>query len=337
MMRLALIGCGEYAEQYAGVASRLQNAKFTAIADPDLDRARQIAQALGASIFTGGFDELFTQHSDAIDAVLIHSTNRLHERHCQQAAETGKHVFVETPLTLSIPAADAVIEACQTAGVQLMVGQASRFLPAVQIVKESFETGKLGDPGLLRIHCWQSLETGDLDQPSRNAEHNGGVLFDQTLRQIDLANWLFGQLPTEIYAVGHLQSQPQLKQWDSLQVHLGFPQGGMALIDCSMTLPKGSSYRSLSMIGARGAAYADDHHNVQLLYAGGDPSALKTRQGDGHVLAQLREFVSSVEQGRDPPISGRDGRMALQVAEAAAESISAARAARLIGGRYELV
>ena len=116
----------------------------------------------------------------------------------------------------------------------------------------------------------------------------------------------------------------------------------MAFIDDSSTIPPGEGYFSLSMIGSTGAAYADDHHNMQLLYggrhnSGRNPTALKTQQGCGHLRAQVEEFAGAIEDGREPAITGGDGRLAIQVAEAAAASISARRAARLTGGRYELV
>ena len=66
------------------------------------------------------------------------------------------------------------------------------------------------------------------------------------------------------------------------------------------TLPPGDSYYSLSLIGSTGAAYADDHHNTQLLFGRGHPIGLETGQGDGAVLAQMREFLAAIEEKRDP-------------------------------------
>src|SRR5205085_8908378 len=117
-------------------------------------------------------------------------------------------------------------------------------------------------------------------------------LFDE----IDLACWLFGQPPSEVYAAG--------RPPDYAQLHLGFPGGGMALIDYARTLPPGDAYFSLSLIGSAGAAYADDHHNMQLLFGRGHPRALNTGQGDGRLLAQLQEFVTAVAENREPSATG---------------------------------
>ena len=337
MTRLALVGCGEDATDYSTARLRLEGAIFAAAVDPDLNKARSTAQALDAPLSGASLDDLLAQHSDAFDAVLISSTNTAHRPLVEKAAAAGKHVFVETPLALSTEAADAAIQACGSAGVRLMVGQAMRFMPSNQRVKESLASGKLGALGLLRIHRWEPLGAGGSGQLNQDAEESGGPVLHQVVRELDLANWLFEAPPTEVYALGRRQSNAESDAPDYVQVHLGFPDGGMALIDYSMALPQGSAYFSLSVIGSTGAAYADDHHNMHLLYSGGEPLALNAGQGESHIVAQIQEFVNAVEEDREPAITGADGRAAVQVAEAVVESITSGRAARLDGGRYELV
>ena len=336
MIRLALIGCGD-ATRYAVAAHRLQGATFAAVVDSDLSEARSAARALDASVSAGTLDELLAGSSDTFDAVVIDSTSGSREALVEQAAAAGKHMLAEMPLALSAEAADVAIRACRAAGVRLMVGQAMRFMESQRMVKESLASGKLGAPGLLRIHRWEPLGAGGRRLPKVGAEGNGGTLVREVVREIDLANWLFEGLPTEVYAIGHSQGTPEPDTHGYVQVHLGFPEGGMALIDYAMTLPQGPGYFSLSVIGSTGAAYADDHHNMQLLYRGGGTSALNTGHGHVHIVAQLQEFVSAVEEEREPAITGADGRAAVQVAEAATASMESGRAARMNGGRYELV
>src|SRR5439155_8096691 len=184
-------------------------------------------------------------------------------------------------------------------------------------------------PGLLRIHRWEPfeiadcrLQIADFRTESASSDPQFHMSHSHVIDEIDLGNWLFGQLPDAVYAVG--RQNP-----DHLQVHLGFSDGGMALIDSARTLPAGDGYFSLTLIGSAGAAYADDHHNMQLLYRGGRPSALKTGQGEIQALIELQEFVNAVAEDREPAVAGIDWRRAIQVTEAAAESIATGRAARL--------
>ena len=318
MTRLALIGGGENAVSYTSVAPRLPNVAFVAVVHPKPDVAQRIADSLGASITTNSLDDLLDRHLDAFDAVLISESSDSRANLAIRFAERGKHVCVSSPLAPSAQIATDVINACRSANVRLMVAHSLRFMPSQQAVKSALTDGKLGEPGLLRMHRWTE-STGQSDPDD--------IVMGQTVDGIDLAIWLFDGMPTEVYAV----SRPSY-----VQVHLGFADGGMALIDDAQTLPGGDGYFSLSLIGSTGAAYADDHHNRNLLFRGGDPSAIETGQGSLHLTAQLQEFVAAIEEQREPAANGADSQAALQVAEAAVASLQSRQALRLIGGTYEL-
>ena len=304
MIRLALIGCPDTADQYADATSRLSNVTITAV----------------------DIDQLLAEHADSFDAVAMQVADETEMTRCLEAVAAGKHVLIVPPLAPSSEIVERISGACRAADVRMMTGLSDRFIPGIQAVKNSVDSGSLGEPGLLRIHRW---EAGDA-KPS-------GLLPQHLIPDIDLATWIFGCLPTLIYAVsrGAAGSAPAVT--DYLQLHLGFPGGGMALIDVSTSMPDGDGYYLLSMIGSTGAAYADDHHNMQLLYGGGRPSALKTGQGCSHLTAQLQEFASAIADGREPAANGADWQNAIQVANAVATSLSTGRAVHDKEGAYALV
>ena len=125
---------------------------------------------------------------------------------------------------------------------------------------------------------------------------------------------------------------------DAAVVHLGFPDGGMAVLDVTTALPDGEGYWSLQLIGADGAVYADDQHNMQLLYAGGSPAARLTSTGDATVLSQLAGVRRRGEQRRGCfGDSVAAGVLALEVAEAATASAASGRAATRTEDGYVLV
>ena len=337
MVRVALVGCRRDGELYAEAVSRLQGARFVATIDADIDSAERAATALGAPNAYPDLGDLLAEDMDGFDAVVIDAPNRAHASLVKAAAILGKHVLVETPLALSSADAEEVTSACRAADVRLMVGTASRFVPATRVVKDSVDSGKLGQPGLLRIHRWESRDTGDWPTLEAEAALDGGPVMGQVIRELDLATWLFDAAPTEVYATGRKQGGASLPDHDYVQVHLGFPNDGMALIDYSAALPAGQGYSSLSVIGSTGAAYSDDHQNMNLLYRGGSPQAIDTGYGAQHVLAQLQEFVDAIIEKRDPIVTGKDGIAAIQVAEAVLSSIASGRSAKLNGGSHALV
>jgi predicted dehydrogenase len=337
MVRLVLVGCRRDGEPYAEASGRLQGATFVATVDADIDSAERAATALGAPAAYPSMEDLLIEDMDGFDAVVIDASNRAHASFVKAAAILDKHVLVETPLALSSADAEEVTSACRAAGVRLMVGAASRFVPATRVVKDSVDSGKIGQPGLLRIHRWESRDTGDWPTLEAESALDGGAVMAQVVQELDLATWIFGSMPTEVYATGRKQGGAGLPDHDYVQVHLGFPNDGMALIDYSATLPAGHGYSSLSVIGSTGAAYSDDHQNMNLLYRGGAPQAIDTGYGAQHVLAQLQEFVDAITEERDPTVTGEDGIAAVQVAEAVQSAIASGRSAKLNGGRHELV
>jgi xylose dehydrogenase (NAD/NADP) len=320
MIRLALVGCRSVARQYAEVRARFPDQTFAAVADEDERLARESARVLGPAVVTGSQDELLAEHADAFQAMLIHTDTRTREADAVRAAQAGKHVLVDTPMARCAESARQLIDACQKADVRLMVGQNRRFLPSVQTVKQSLASGQLGEPGLLRVHRWEApREIPD--------EHRRDAILADLAGEIDLACWLFDAPPERVYAVA--RGQGELR--DYVQLHLGFPGGGMALIDYSRKLPEGDGYFSLSMIGSSGAAYVDDHHNCQLLFRGGRPSAPITGQGSLHVEQQLREFLNAIGEDREPSITGLEGKVVVEVAAAAEQSLTEGQAVDLGG------
>jgi predicted dehydrogenase len=249
-----------------------------------------------------------------------------------EAARARKHILLAAPLASTLEAADRLLTECANANVRLMAANPARFLPSVQAIKSTLDSGKLGQPGLLRIHRWEPRSTqgaalGTLGAGESGAA-SGATVWRMAASEIDLARWLFGRLPTELCVIG--------RDADYLQLHLGFPEGGMALIDCATTLPVGPGYTSRSLIASTGAAYADDHHNMQLVYRGGASSALRTTEGNAGTIAMLREFLDAVTNRREPSCTTAEARDTVLIAEAAARCLAANRTARLTGDRYEL-
>jgi predicted dehydrogenase len=184
------------------------------------------------------------------------------------AATNQKQVLVLNPFSMA--AADRGRFASSRFAVPALP---CRFQPSIVAVKQALDAGKLGLAGLLRIHCWQPSASEAID------------LLES---QLDLAVWLFGDRPTDVYSCQRAGYR---------QIHLGFKDGGMALIDIDRSLPEGNAYDSLSLIGSTGAAYADDHHNTQLLFGEPGPRALLTSQDNVAIAEMIEAFATGMIVG----------------------------------------
>lgn len=336
MLRLVLIGCRtEVVDRYARLAQRVPGATIAGVVDDDVERIGHATHRLNAGFSATSLADAVAQYGQEFDALLIHSPSGEHAGQAKLAAAAKKHVFVETPLSTCAAEATEIISACRTAGVKLMAGQASRFLPSVQCLKSSLDDGQLGEPGLLRIHCWEPTGSSSETRSPAPTAANATSLSPRLIQRLDLAAWLFGNLPGEVYATAWKASSGESNGFDYLQVHLGFSNGGMALITYAATLPPGPGYDALTLIGSTGAGYADDHFNTHLLYRGGTPLAVIAGEGELHFASQLGEFVDAIAGNREPSVSGTDGLAAVVVADAVQHSLACAGPVRREGGRYE--
>ena len=316
-MKFALVGGPKTAEHYLTVPNRMPALEFTAVVAETDAAAASAAELLGAPMTGTATADLLEESPDCCDAMVIHERGLEAERSARTAAAAGKHVLLAaSPIASSTDAMTALIDVCRDAGVTLMAGHSWRFRPSQTEIKDTVAAGSLGVPGLLRVHLWRSLGCDTEALVARDA-----------VEALDLAIWLFGALPERLYAVGRS---------GYVQIHCGFPGDAMAVIDCTNAGGEGGGYSSLSLIGSQGAAYADDHHNRNLLFSDGAPRALDPGEASFAEIAQLAEFAAAIGEQRSPAVTGQDGRVALQMTEAVMRSLEQQRPASLKGDRYEL-
>lgn len=325
MLRLALVGRRDAYLRYQRAAARLREIELVQVSADDREKTAERPFANEVPISEPLFGDWLARHADEIDAVLFHADAFVSEADGLLAAMGGKHVLCDSPLPPDRERLKRLMDGCRAAGVCLSVGEGARHKPALQAIRSSLDGGQLGSPGLVRIHRWQPRS--QLSHVT-NERHSMPALFAGLAAEIDLAMWLFGRKPILVYSVGaqgatNRETSSPLGEF--VQVHLGFPEGGMALIDLARTLPEGDGYYSLSLIGSAGAAYADDHHDRQLLFGGGRATAPGSDTCDWTLAARLRDFAGAVEKHRPPSPSPEEMLAALDVASAAARSLSTAR------------
>ena len=222
----------------------------------------------------------------------------------------GQDVLLTPRPWLSAAALDRLERAARAGGARLAVVNPERARPSRRLLRQQIESGHLGRPGLVRLHRW--LPVASPEAPAGDGAGAAGALPLACAPDLDVALWLMGALPDVVYAVE--------RDGQTLLVHLGFPGGGMALLDYAAALPPGDGYEALSVIGASGAAYADDHHNSQLLFRGGHPAALRVDERGWEAEVLAGDLAAAFDAG----IAGWRG--VLAVAGAVCASIASGRA-----------
>lgn len=313
-------------------------------------RRRLAARLRGATVgpYPGG-----EAPPDGCDAVVLLESRLSDIALIGRCLAARRHVLLVAHPWLAGDALAGLAEVASRAGAQLAVSNPDRFLPSRQVIRQQLDAGRLGEPGLVRSHRWEPAANAGRPEVEREVERAGESAAIEMAgdmaglaRDLDVALWLMGAPPNLVYALEQVSpdwpdspdspDSPVRDAGDqtsghSMQVHLGFAGGGMALIDYAGTLPPGDGYQSLSVIGSAGAAYADDHQNMQLVYGGGHPRAVGAGEGGTEVLALVQAFVSGLSQGHDLSASAAAWRTATAVVAAAQRSAARGQAVPLEG------
>ena len=201
-----------------------------------------------------------------VDGVVIGGPLERRAERVSGCLRDGVAVLAAAPLADEAAVHDALVRDAEDGAGRLLLSYRQRWRPEVAAVCAAVEAGELGRTGLIRLHAWRVREPG------------GGDATAAVRDAVDTVLRIAGTEPDVVHAAG---------DEGCLLVHLGFAGGGMALLDLA-TSP-GEPYDSITVIGADGAAHAEDHRNVQLLYDRRGLSGVPLR-GDAE-LGLLRAFA----------------------------------------------
>lgn len=308
-----------HAMSYAASLNELPTAEFVGIADHDAARAAQMAAQFGAKAF-GSYEELLA--SD-VQAVVVASENVRHRELVEMAARAGKHVLCEKPLATTLADGRAMIEACQSAGVQLMTAFPCRFSPATERLKASLEQGRIGSilaiRGTNRGRC-------PFDWFVDKSLSGGGAVIDHTVHVTDLIRWLTGKEVVEVYA--ETSNRMFHREFEDIGfLTLGLEGGLFATLDASWSRPKSFPTWgdvTMAVVGENGTLYLDLFSQNLVLYSDKTGGTTWHPWGSNVDTLMLSAFVEAVAEGKPVPITGEDGLRAAEVALAAYRSADAA-------------
>lgn len=143
MINIALVGCGRIAKRHAELLGQQQiaNARLVAVCDAQAERAAAFATRYEVPGYTS-LQEMLARTD--IDVVSVLTPSGMHAEHAIAVARSGRHVIVEKPMALTLVDADAMVAACEQAGVQLFVVKQNRLNVPVVKAREALDAGRFG-------------------------------------------------------------------------------------------------------------------------------------------------------------------------------------------------
>jgi len=199
---LGLVGTGGFGAFCLEAYGEMPEVAVVAVADVDLARARAVAPA-GARVY-GDYGQLLADA--AVQIVAICTPPYLHGTMARQAAEAGKHIFVEKPLATSLEEAVAAVQAARDAGLQLSVDYVLRHHPLHLLAAKVVRSGALGP---LQHFSLENFAADDKLLPDHwfwDQARSGGIHVEHGVHFFDLCNHLVGGAPDEV--TGCVQRRP---------------------------------------------------------------------------------------------------------------------------------
>lgn len=250
-LRWGIIATGRIAGVFADALAGSENGRVVAVASRDRARAEAFARDHGGGRPYDSYAALLADPE--VEAVYIATPHPQHAEWAIRAAEAGKHILCEKPLTLNHAEATAVVEAARRHDVCLLEAFAYRFHPQIEEFLRLIREGAVGEVQLIRGAYSFRTEAGP-EQRLMNPELGGGGILDVGCYPISLARVVAGSVlgrpavePLELRATGHL-GPTGVDEW--AVASLRFDGGILAQVRTGVRLRDDNSF---TVVGTEGS------------------------------------------------------------------------------------
>jgi D-xylose 1-dehydrogenase (NADP+, D-xylono-1,5-lactone-forming) len=230
-LRWGILGVARINERLLPGFARAARADLRAIASRSPDRAREAARAAGIAAAYGSYEELLA--NPGIGAIYIPLPNTLHAEWTRRAAEHGKHVLCEKPLTPTAAEAAELIAFCRSRGVQLLDGFMWPHHPRTARLRQMLDAGVIG--AVRRVSGTFTFPMRPLDPKNIRLQPGlaGGSLLDVGCYPVYGIRWAFGAEPVRAFARARYEFGVDVEMDGIVRL----ADGRVGTFDCGFTLP----------------------------------------------------------------------------------------------------
>lgn len=331
-MRFGIVGCGRIALRHADIltSQSVKGASLAAVCDTDRSAAEKFSRKYDVPAV---FDLPSLLSRADVDAVCVLTPSGMHAEHAIAAARAGKHVIVEKPMALRLDDADAMIRACDEAGVKMFVVKQNRFNVPIVKARQALEAGRFGRlvMGTVRVRWCRPQSYYDQASWRGTWAYDGGVLSNQASHHIDMLEWFMGDV--ESVHARATTALVKIEAEDTAVATLKFRNGALGIIEATTAVRPKDIEGSLSILGEKGMveiggfAMNEIRHwyfseplpedeDVRQRYSVNPPNVY----GFGH-QAYYEHVMECVRTGGAALVDGLQGRKSLELINALYESV----------------
>jgi UDP-N-acetylglucosamine 3-dehydrogenase len=276
-INVAVLGVGYWGRKIVDEYHNIPSVKVKAVSDISEDN-------LGFCRDRYGVKELFTDYhtvleDDSIAAVNICLPNRLHFQACREALETGKHVLVEKPMTVTSEEGWELVNLAQEGNLTLSVGHIYRFNNAILEIQRLIEQNFFGRVFLMNFE-WKNLERPFSDRD---------VIVDLAPHYFDIMNFLLDAWPASITCVGRPYRRGEMEEAAYIISELG--SGTLAHADINWLSPK--KVRQIEIVGENRSVIVDAVAQEATVYESGYTYRLGIERNNT-IRTELIHFLRSI-------------------------------------------
>ena len=319
MHDIAVIGAGRIGRIHAGNANANPRIRLKYVVDPVADAAASLALETGATV--AALDEVLADPS--VKGIVVASSTDTHLDFSQRAVAAGKAGVCEKPIDLDLAKARAAASSFGPVNARLFLGFNRRFDPNFRQLHDRIASGEMGQLETLHI-----ISHDPAPPPIDYVKVSGGMFKDMTIHDFDMARWLLGEDPVEVYSAATAVIDPAI--------------GAAGDVDTAKILLRTASGRICVISNSRRSGYGYDQRIEAfcakgLLRAGNVLSSTVESWGEsgaktdplqnffldryaGAYRAEMDHFSDILSSAVRPMIGYGDGLAALAIAEAAMES-----------------
>jgi predicted dehydrogenase len=299
-LRTAVVGVGYLGGFHAEKYAQLPNSELVAVVDVDLERAESVAVRLGTKAYTDHKAIL-----GLVDAVSISVPTHCHFDVARDFLLQGTSILLEKPITTTLEEADELIRIAHESGAVLQVGHLERFNPVVMELE-----GLLTEPKFI-----ESIRIA----PFKPRGTDVNVVLDLMIHDIDIIQHL---IKSPIKRIDSIGAPVFTEEEDIANARIQFENGCVANVTASrislkserrMRIFQSDAYITLDFQNKKLAVFRKGEGEM---FPGIPNVAIDQRElGQGDVLkTEIESFLESVANGKEPVVTGEDGRRALETA-----------------------
>ena len=315
MLNVGIIGCGNIFTMHATSAAHLENAKIVGVCDIKKDRADKAAKKYGAKAY---YDYKEMINDASLDVVHICVPHYMHPIISKYAIEHGINVLCEKPISINYSDGLINVKLAEEKNVKYGIIFQCRYNDTSKLIKENLENGKLGKVISARVvltWCKPDSYYSLSDWKGTWDKEGGGVIIDQAIHSLDLANWFINDEPVRVQASIANRGHSIMEVDDTGEGFIQYKNGATLSfwamnnygcdepIEIRLLCENGKavmSYDEAEISFNDGTVLSTKQQPDGIYYEGG-----KEYWGFRHIR-QIADFYDAVENDRQPDISGKE-------------------------------